>query len=79
MEKKVIVSAKTKEEAILLAVQELEAPSADAIEVTVIEEASKGFFGIADVQCISAQGLDIVGNDAQAILKEAQQTAKALL
>ena len=46
MEKKVIVSAKTKEAAILKAVSELGAPSADDIKVTVLEEASKGFLGL---------------------------------
>ena len=46
MEKKVITTGKTTEEAIEKAVFELQAPSADAIRVTVLEEASKGFFGL---------------------------------
>ena len=66
MEKKVIVSAKTKEEAILLAVQELEAPSADAIEVTVIEEASKGFFGIGAKEA-KIEAVYRVGNEYLAL------------
>ena len=37
MEKKVIISAKTTEEAISKAVEELGAPSADAVKVTVLE------------------------------------------
>lgn len=46
MEKKVITTGKTTEEAIEKAVLELGAPNADAIRVTVLEEASKGFFGL---------------------------------
>ena len=46
MKKEVITSAKTVEEAIALAVEELGAPNAEAIEYTVIEEAKKGLFGI---------------------------------
>ena len=66
MEKKVIVSAKTKEEAVLLAVQELEAPSADAIEVTVIEEASKGFFGLGAKEA-KIEAVYRVGNEYLAV------------
>jgi len=50
MEKKVIISAKTTEEAISKAVEELGAPSADAIKVTVLEEATKGFLGLGAKQ-----------------------------
>ena len=46
MKKEVIVTAKTTAEAIEKAVAELGAPSADAIEYTVLEEAKKGLFGI---------------------------------
>lgn len=46
MEKKVVISAKSMEEAVQKAVRELGAPDADAIEITVIEEATKGFFGL---------------------------------
>ena len=46
VKKEVTVSAKTLAEAIEKAVAELGAPSADAIEYTVIEEAKKGFLGI---------------------------------
>ena len=46
MKKEVIVSAKTVEEAIAKAVEELGAPSAQEIEYTVLEEAKKGLFGI---------------------------------
>ena len=50
MEKKVIISAKTTEEAISKAVEELGAPSADAVKVTVLEEATKGFLGLGAKQ-----------------------------
>ena len=50
MEKKVIISAKTAEEAITKAVEELGAPNADAIKVTVLEEATKGFLGLGAKQ-----------------------------
>lgn len=46
MKKEVIVSAKSIEEAIAKAVEELGAPSAEKIEYTVLEEAKKGFLGI---------------------------------
>ena len=46
MKKEVITTAKTIEEAVALAVQELGAPDADKIEYTVLEEPKKGLFGI---------------------------------
>ncbi len=46
MKKEVIITAKTTEEALSLAVKELGAPSVDAIEYTVLEEAKKGFLGL---------------------------------
>ena len=46
MKKEIIVSAKTTAEAIEKAVIELGAPSAEAIEYTVLEEAKKGLFGL---------------------------------
>ena len=46
MKKEVIITAKTVEEAVALAVTELGAPSADKIEYTVLEEPKKGFLGI---------------------------------
>ena len=46
VKKEIIVTAKTTAEAIEKAVAELGAPSVDAIEYTVIEEAKKGLFGI---------------------------------
>ncbi len=46
MKKEVIVSAKSVEEAVAKAVEELGAPSAQEIEYTVLEEAKKGLFGI---------------------------------
>ena len=46
MKREVIVSAKTVEEAVAKAVEELGALSAQEIEYTVLEEAKKGLFGI---------------------------------
>ena len=46
---------------------------------TYVKMLAKNFYGIEDVHCISAQGLDIVGNDAKAILEEAKQAAITLL
>ena len=46
MKKEITVTAKTTAEAIEKAVAELGAPSAEAIEYTVLEEAKKGLFGI---------------------------------
>ncbi|MBE6546520.1 MAG: protein jag [Ruminococcaceae bacterium] len=46
MKKEVIITAKTVEEAVALAVTELGAPSADKIEYTVLEEPKKGFLGL---------------------------------
>ncbi|MBE6662358.1 MAG: protein jag [Ruminococcaceae bacterium] len=46
MKKEITVTAKTVELAIAKAVEELGAPSADAIQYTVVEEAKKGFLGI---------------------------------
>lgn len=66
MKKEVIISAKTVEEAVALAVAELGAPSADKIEYTVIEEAKKGFLGIgASDAKISASYT--VGGEARAL------------
>ena len=46
MKKEAIITAKTVEEAVALAVSELGAPSAEKIEYTVLEEPKKGFLGI---------------------------------
>ncbi len=46
MKKEITVTAKSVELAIAKAVEELGAPSADAIKYTVVEEAKKGFLGI---------------------------------
>lgn len=40
---------------------------------------AKSFYGISDVRCISAQGLDIHGADANAILLEAEKSVIDLL
>ena len=50
MKKEVIISAKSIEEAVAQAVAELGAPSADAIEYTVLEEPKKGLFGLGAIQ-----------------------------
>ena len=44
-----------------------------------VQALANGFYGIDDVRCISAQGLDIAGNDARAILEEAKQAAFKML
>ncbi len=49
MKKEVITSAKSIEEAVAQAVAELGAPSADAIEYTVLEEPKKGLFGLGAI------------------------------
>ena len=46
MKKEVIITAKTVEEAVALAVKELGVPNEEKIEYTVIEEPKKGLFGI---------------------------------
>ena len=46
MKKEIILTAKTVEEAIENAVKELGAPSAEALQYTVLEEPKKGLFGI---------------------------------
>ena len=46
MKKEVIITAKTVDEAVALAVAELGSPDADSIEYTVLEEGKKGRFGI---------------------------------
>ena len=66
MKKEIITSAKTVEEAVALAVAELGAPNAEAIEYTVIEEPKKGLFGIGAVDAkISAAY--IVGGEVNAL------------
>ena len=49
MKKEIEVSAKTKEEAIALAVEQLGAPSASALFITVVTEGRKGFLGFGAV------------------------------
>ena len=49
MKKEAIITAKTVEEAVALAVSELGAPSAEKIEYTVLEEPKKGFLGLGAV------------------------------
>ena len=66
MKKEVIITAKTVEEAVALAVKELGAPSADKIEYTVLEEAKKGFLGLGSSDAkISASY--VAGGEARAV------------
>ena len=51
MKKEIEISAKTREEAVEKAVQELGAPSASAIMYTIINEGRKGFLGFGSVDC----------------------------
>ena len=67
MKKEVIISAKTIEEAVALAVTELEAPSADAITYTVLEEPKKGgLFGIG-AQNAKISAVYAVGGEERAL------------
>lgn len=43
-----------------------------------IEAVAKSFFGIGDVQCLAAEGLDVWGADVAAIMAEAKARAGAL-
>ena len=66
MKKEVVISAKSVEEAVALAVKELGAPSEDKIEYTVLEEAKKGFLGLGATEAkISASY--VCGGEARAI------------
>ena len=66
MKKEIIISAKSIEEAVAEAVTELGAPSADAIEYTVLEEPKKGLFGIGAINAkISASYT--VGGEVRAL------------
>ena len=67
MKKEITVSAKTVDEAVAKAVSELGAPSAEAIEYTVLEEPKKGFLGFGAtpakiVAAYTAKGADIALN-----------------
>ena len=44
-----------------------------------VEALARGFFGIEDILCVKAEGLDIVGADVPAILEAAQTEAARLL
>ena len=66
MKKEVIVTAKTIEEAVALAVKELDAPDADKIEYTVLEEPKKGLFGIG-AQDAKISATYEVGGEARAL------------
>ena len=66
MEKKVIISAKTMEEATKKAVRELGAPDADSIEITVLEEPTKGFFGLGAKEA-KIEAVYRVGNEYYAL------------
>ena len=66
MKKEIIVSAKSVEEAVEKAVEELGAPSKEKIEYTVLEDAKKGFLGIGATDAkISASYT--VGGEANAL------------
>ena len=43
----------------------------DAYGFGYVQGLSQGFYGITDVECIKAEGLDIVGSDVEKILSEA--------
>ena len=66
MEKKVTISAKTMEEALRKAVRELGAPDENAIAVTVLEEPTKGFFGLGAKEA-KIEAVYKVGNEFYAL------------
>ena len=66
MKKEVIISAKSMEEAVSQAVAALGAPSADAIEYTVLEEPKKGLFGIG-AQDAKISAVYTVGGETRAL------------
>jgi spoIIIJ-associated protein len=66
VKKEVIITAKTIEEAVALAVAELGAPDADKIEYTVIDEPKKGLFGIG-AQDAKISATYEVGGEARAL------------
>jgi spoIIIJ-associated protein len=66
VKKEVIVTAKTIEEAVALAVKELDAPDADKIEYTVLEEPKKGLFGIG-AQDAKISATYEIGGEARAL------------
>ena len=65
MKKEIVISAKTVEEAVALAVKELGAPNAESIEYTVLEEAKKGLFGIGS--CDAKISASYAGGAAEAL------------
>lgn len=44
-----------------------------------VKALAQNFYGISDVQCFSAEGLDIVGADVNSIMKDAFQKVKSQL
>ena len=66
MEKKVVISAKSMDEAVQKAVRELGAPDKDAITVTVLEEPTKGFFGLGAKEA-KIEAVYKVGNEYYAL------------
>ena len=45
----------------------------DAYGFGYVRALAQGFFGIADVECIRAEGLDLDGADAEQIMREAME------
>ena len=71
MKKEIVISAKSLEEAIALAVKELGAPNAESIEYSVIEEAKKGLFGIGACDAKISATYEVGGaNDALDFVKK---------
>ena len=71
MKKEVIMSAKTVEEAVTLAVKELGAPCAEDIKYTVIKKNKKGLFGIGAVPAKISASYVLGGEfDALAFIKK---------
>ena len=80
MKTEIIVTAKTVEEAVAKAVEELGAPSEEAIEYTVLDEPKRGFLGLGSTPAkISAayqkKGADIALDFIKTLVKEMQLDA----
>ena len=43
-----------------------------------VKALAENFYGIRETRCISAEGLDVIGNDVEAILREAEQEIERL-
>ena len=75
MKKEIEITAKSYEEAVEEAVAKLEAPNADALTITVLQEAKKGFLGLGGTPAIIKAVYD--ARDAAPKAPKAPKAAKA--